>query len=209
MGRRAAYDANLAGATETIIEADTVAAALRGFMMDLTEWRGTASELLVELTDVVTERISRDRDWPRNGRALSGKLRRSAPLLREVGIHIAFPTSHYHGRALTIYRLLENGADFASQPSRPSRSELNPKDFNEETRDANRDANRDADFCVPPIVPANSLTHGTVRTQIPLHFLKAATTPISIPATAGRNRYERRAYPSRRRRWRPADASWR
>jgi hypothetical protein len=159
---QAAYDANLAGATETIIEADTVATALRSFMVDLTEWRGTATELLAELIETVTERISRDREWPRNGRALSGRLRRAAPMLREVGIKIAFPVGHNNARLLTIYRLLENGPDFASCPSGPSCSEPNPNDFNGETQDANQDAkfqqdanqdaNQEADFCVLPTV---------------------------------------------------------
>jgi hypothetical protein len=76
---QAAYDASLASATETIIEADTVATALRSFMADRDSWAGTASELLVELVDAVTESISKDREWSRNGRALSGRLRRAAP----------------------------------------------------------------------------------------------------------------------------------
>ena len=90
-----AYNANIIGAVESVLEASSVAVAVRELMANLAKaskakWSGTASDLLALLTDLVTERISKSDDWPRNGRALSGRLRRAASFLRRVGINIVF-----------------------------------------------------------------------------------------------------------------------
>jgi hypothetical protein len=79
-----AYDANRRSAIEGVIEADPVAAFVREIMAVRGTWAGRASDLLrSRLPD-------RTPGWPRNPRALAGRLRRCQTFLRTVGIDIAF-----------------------------------------------------------------------------------------------------------------------
>ena len=93
-----AYCSNRDEAVEGVIEADPVAAAVRALMSAQTEWKGTASSLLVALGEAVDERIAKSKTWPENPRALSGRLRRAATFLRKIGIEVAFKKE---GRART------------------------------------------------------------------------------------------------------------
>lgn len=88
-----AYTASRESANEVAVEASVVAQALLGFMDGKTTWEGTASELLDALADVVGEKAQRRPDWPKGNNALSGKLRRVAPNLRETGLEITFAKS--------------------------------------------------------------------------------------------------------------------
>lgn len=56
------------------------------------KWEGTATELLRELVTISSENesICRDKDWPKTTNALSNRLRRAAPFLREEGLEITF-----------------------------------------------------------------------------------------------------------------------
>src|SRR5215475_12774836 len=84
-----AYDANRRAAIEGAIEADPVAAFVRETMAVRSTWAGRASDLLRThtATGEVPDRIA---GWPRNPRALAGRLRRCQTFLRTVGIDIAF-----------------------------------------------------------------------------------------------------------------------
>jgi hypothetical protein len=53
-----------------------------------TEWEGTATHLLVALTETAGVRAVKARRWPGCANVLSNRLRRSMPFLREVGIEI-------------------------------------------------------------------------------------------------------------------------
>jgi hypothetical protein len=53
-------------------------------------WSGTSSELLTALEADVTDQIKRQKSWPKNGRSMSGHLKRLAPNLRSAGWEIAF-----------------------------------------------------------------------------------------------------------------------
>ena len=135
-----AYNANIMAAVESVLEASPVAVAVRELMANLAralekKWSGTASDLLALLTDLVTERIAKSDDWPRNGRALSGRLRRAASFLRRVGIDVVFrPEGHARTRLITITGStpLASGdvkvGKFASAPSAPSASGANADD---------------------------------------------------------------------------------
>jgi hypothetical protein len=68
-------------------------------MTDVSDWTGTASELLKILGSLITEAQSRSKDWynsrPRQitiatsaANALSGRLRHAAPNLRRIGIAV-------------------------------------------------------------------------------------------------------------------------
>jgi hypothetical protein len=80
------YDANRRAAIEGVIEADPVAAFVREIVAARGTWAGRAS-------DLQRARIAAGQDvlgWPKNPRALAGRLRRCQTSLRTVGIDIAF-----------------------------------------------------------------------------------------------------------------------
>ena len=67
------------------------------------EWSGTAQELLGLLTPLVGEQVSREREWPKRPNTLSGKLKRAAPALRKIGIHVTRGRAGHAGeRIVTI-----------------------------------------------------------------------------------------------------------
>lgn len=134
---QAAYDRNIAGATESIIEADTIAAAVRTFMADRELWTGSASELLVDLSGQVDERVLRDKAWPGTPRGLSGRLRRAAPMLRAIGISIIFGDRTLAARLITISR--ENTVTTVMTVI----SERKPNIFNDNGHDGGHDGRPD------------------------------------------------------------------
>ena len=98
-----AYRAAIAGSVELVIENNPVGAAVRAFMAGRSEWSGSATGLLKELSALIGEPANKERSWPKVANALSGKLRRAAPPLRKVGIHIAFDREGHGGpKVITI-----------------------------------------------------------------------------------------------------------
>jgi hypothetical protein len=93
-----AYCGNRDEAVEGVIDGDPIAAAVRTMMAGRTVWTGTASDLLGALSEVVGDRAAKSKTWPDGPRALAGRLRRAAPVLRNVGIEIGFGRE---GRART------------------------------------------------------------------------------------------------------------
>jgi hypothetical protein len=86
-----AYAANCRAAIEGIIEADPVAACVREIMAERGSWTGTAADLLRAGADHSADGIYRDSaGWPKNPRALAGRLRRAQTFLRALGIDITF-----------------------------------------------------------------------------------------------------------------------
>jgi hypothetical protein len=83
----AAYDANIANASDSTFEADPVATAIRDLVVTAhpTGWHGTASELLAALSLRVSEAIRRAKIWPVTASALGNRIERVAPLLRSQG----------------------------------------------------------------------------------------------------------------------------
>jgi hypothetical protein len=105
-----AYRENIGSAVELTIEASDVAEAVRAFMANRTEWKGTASELLPLLAVTVPDRATKEKTWPKQANALSGKLRRVAPPLRKVGISIAFlREAHDRTRLIHIRSTRQSG----------------------------------------------------------------------------------------------------
>lgn len=85
-----AYNDNREGANGLVLESSPVAAAVSELMASLTEWSGTATELLDKLNPLVSETTRRQTSWPRKPRSLSNTLRRLTPNLREAGIAVNF-----------------------------------------------------------------------------------------------------------------------
>ena len=96
-----AYCGNLDEAVESVIDADPIAGAVRAVMATRAEWKGTASDLLGALGEVMGERVAKSKTWPDSPRALAGRLRRAATFLRKVGIEIGFGREG-KGRTRTI-----------------------------------------------------------------------------------------------------------
>ena len=89
-----AYWANRRSAIESIIDADPVALCVREMMAQRTTWVGTASDFLQMSTGVLGQAMpgqsAASVGWPKNPRALVGRLRRAQPFLRALGIEISF-----------------------------------------------------------------------------------------------------------------------
>lgn len=76
--------------TAKVVESDVVASRVVDLMRSRDEWTGTPAALLVALTPS----DGRTGGWPTTAQALSGRLKRSAPALRESGIEFAFSRSN-------------------------------------------------------------------------------------------------------------------
>jgi hypothetical protein len=85
-----AYATNRRAAIEGTVDADPVAACVREIMAERSSWTGSAADLL-RLGRSSSDGISRDTaGWPKNPRALAGRLRRAQTFLRVLGIEITF-----------------------------------------------------------------------------------------------------------------------
>jgi hypothetical protein len=114
-GFRKAYNANRRRAVEDAVEADPVAACVRKIMAKQARWVGTASDLLDAAAVCGDHLAGRIVDWPKNPRALAGRLRRSQTFLRTLGIELAF---HREGREGNRIIKMTSRLDFS--PSTPS-----------------------------------------------------------------------------------------
>ncbi|MBV8441928.1 MAG: hypothetical protein JO312_15430, partial [Hyphomicrobiales bacterium] len=144
-----AYAANILGAVESVLEASPVAGAVRNLMAARQgqEWRGLASDLLIELSGRVDDQVYRSETWPKTPRALSNRLRRASSFLRKTGIHVVFAREG-HARArqivLTAYPPKPGPEDrpkFASASSAPSASDPNTLNSLDPGADAKRTQN--------------------------------------------------------------------
>ncbi len=121
-----AYFGNRSEAVEVALEADVLAVAVQSFIASTQSFEGTATELLEGLEEEVGERSRLARSWPKSARALSGRLRRAATVLRSVGIEVSFHRSSDRAHRRLI--VLEKSRNFASEPSRRLASASQPAD---------------------------------------------------------------------------------
>jgi hypothetical protein len=109
----AAYAEKRSHSHELTLDASAIASHVReladeGFL-------GTAGDLLKELTRRAgDEATARHNTWPKNGRALSGALRRIAPNLRAVGVEVEFEQTIGRSRRGIAIRKLPDPASPAS-----------------------------------------------------------------------------------------------
>jgi hypothetical protein len=111
-----AYAANRRAAIEGIIDADPVAARVLEIMATSSTWTGSAADLLRTGADRNSDGISRDSSgWPKNPRALAGRLRRAQTFLRALGIDIAFGREGRAGsRVIRMHTTLANTVSIVS-----------------------------------------------------------------------------------------------
>jgi hypothetical protein len=118
----AAYASNRRAAIENTIDADPVAAGVRDIMAERTHWRGSASDLLRAGTNGASAATDWHRSgWPKNPRALAGRLRRAQTFLRTLGIEIVFGREGRFGtRMINITAVRETNPARSGAPSAPS-----------------------------------------------------------------------------------------
>jgi hypothetical protein len=86
-----AYAANRRAAIESVVDGDPVASRVREILTDQQIWTGTAAELLrYGVARIGDDGWRSGSGWPKNPRALAGRLRRAQPGLRSLGIDIVF-----------------------------------------------------------------------------------------------------------------------
>jgi hypothetical protein len=95
-----AYTGNRREATESALEADPVAAAVREFMRDKERWAGTATELWKALSALVDEDVRHSKAWAGAPNSLTNRLKRLAPALRGTGIEYGEDRSGSKGTRL-------------------------------------------------------------------------------------------------------------
>src|SRR5262249_2631330 len=107
-----AYETNRRAAIEGIIDADPVAAGVREIMAERSMWTGTAADLLRAGAARDSNGISRTLGgWPKNPRALAGRLRRAQTFLRAIGIDITFAREGRIGsRIIRIHATVQSTA---------------------------------------------------------------------------------------------------
>jgi hypothetical protein len=85
-----AYNDNRSTAVGIGLESDVLAQAIIDFQKDYPTWDGTTTDLINALEENVSEKILKSKLWPKAANVLSNRLRRLAPVLREVGIEVEF-----------------------------------------------------------------------------------------------------------------------
>jgi hypothetical protein len=96
-----------------------VAAAVRTIMTKQTRWLSTATDLMASA--VAGQQFNgRVADWPKNPRALAGRLRRSQAFLRTLGIQITFNREGRGGN-----RIIRMTSCVNAPASAPSASSVN------------------------------------------------------------------------------------
>jgi hypothetical protein len=109
-----AYEANRLEAAQLTIDADPVAGAVVELLRRRPEgWRGTATDLLAELSSFVPDDLKRTQSWPKQPNRLSGMLRRAAPSLRAMNV-IVQPT-HIGTQRVVSVRRLEDSSSVSSR----------------------------------------------------------------------------------------------
>jgi hypothetical protein len=116
-----AYQNNRGDATLSGLEASVIAQYVIRFARAKGTWEGTALQLLKLVEGIVEERILRDKAWPKNAQAFSGRLRRDAPMLREAGIEVTFLPRTNNIRPIILTCIDPEKKGETSSPSSSSR----------------------------------------------------------------------------------------
>jgi hypothetical protein len=139
----AAFEVNRAETVEAVVDADPVAGAVLELTMRTMrtlvqtdgsaaiEWKGTATDLLRELTTIASETMLRDAKWPKTAIALSNRLVRAIPSLRERGVCVT-RAREGNDRSRMIHIRLDNRA---ANPSASSASSATETDRYEDQAD--------------------------------------------------------------------------
>lgn len=126
-----AYEGNRTQATESALDADPVGGAVAKFMESRDEWTGATSDLWAKLGEIAGDDVKRTKAWPGAPNALSNRMKRLAPALRDVGIEyvenpdskrtkalkkIAVKDRHHRNHRHSEEKDLQNGTFFDDDP---------------------------------------------------------------------------------------------
>lgn len=140
------YTENRQGIVEQTLEGDLVGSAIRKFMEPRNGWEGTASDLLGVLEGLQSDKITTTKEWPKSGRVLSSRLKRSATFLRTIGIDVHFEKTK-NARLISIQKGDAKGdakSDMRSilrHPESQIKSETYKKGDDGDARDAKHPSN--------------------------------------------------------------------
>ena len=112
-----AYSSNIAAQHEEALSAAAIGEAIQALMDRDLNWEGTSKQLLTALEGIVPEKATKQSEWPKNPRALSGQVRRIAQNLRGTGIQVAFSRDR-KGRIIRMARTSAENTDTTVTPSR-------------------------------------------------------------------------------------------
>jgi hypothetical protein len=122
------YESNIAGATVSAADASPVVMAIEKFIatQENGTWTGVLTDLLGDLTGLISEHESRGKNWPTTAHKLSSDLKRLAPILRRLDIHFTrAETRTNKGRKITIWKgPLPPPPPVPATPSQPSQQSL-------------------------------------------------------------------------------------
>lgn len=136
-----AYSENRRESVSLSIETSPVAVAIQT-LAAAGDWKGTATELLQVLNLNVHDEIRKTKEWPKDPRTMSSRVRRLAPLLRQAGLDVGFETrGHQRTKLIRLARKVMQTSDrcdrtevllnssnglpaLAKSPSQPSPSNL-------------------------------------------------------------------------------------
>jgi hypothetical protein len=119
-----ALAANATELNEALIEDDPVAKAITAFMIKRIEWSGTTTQLLIALTDRdhTEQKVSRQKDWPRDATRFGGRVRAVAATLRKAGIEVIHGKAPDRMKTRTItLRKIDIGRSDAADAKKKSR----------------------------------------------------------------------------------------
>jgi hypothetical protein len=115
-----AYWVSRRTAIESIIDADPVAECVRELMAERTTWQGRAIDLLQMNARIPGQsahgQSAASAGWPKNPRALAGRLRRAQTFLRVFGIEIVFSREGRTGTRLITMRVTPAGPRPTTSP---------------------------------------------------------------------------------------------
>lgn len=113
-----AYYANIAEQNQEAIQGNPVAAAMKAFMQERTEWEGTMSGLYDHLAEVAeAEKIdTHAKEWPKAANSLSRRLNEADTNLKEIGIVLRSDKGTHGKRVVLIQKVGESIADIAASP---------------------------------------------------------------------------------------------
>jgi hypothetical protein len=112
-----AFYENIKLQTEEVLNTSLVASAILKFMNDRKEWNGDATELLEELDQIVGDKASKNKYWPKAPSVLSRRINEVKTNLREVGILIKEGEQDANTRVKTV--VIEKPSDIGKMPFEP------------------------------------------------------------------------------------------
>jgi hypothetical protein len=118
----AAYEGNRQDAVEALVEDDPVARTLRKLMQQSVEWKGSQERLSEVLGDLAGQKITDGERWPKTPQGMSGRLRRMAAPLRELGVDIKRGERSKRSRKLIITKIGARVERTTTSPSSPDAS---------------------------------------------------------------------------------------